>query len=322
MFKLHYKTICVGLGLSICSQIALSDDDIDDVKHKHDHDICTGAAQPILSVADFDGNGIVDDNDIILIKKVEKRDIYYAFYDINVDGELDEEDIKRAKMDLGLESTIADRWLALLFHRVKQYQLYDSPQEATATGFYKITYSLAGHGEHWTNIVDGEDETFLRPAGLNVTKKEGFVKGVFWAIDAAPVFEGGATDYPTPGGEWETQRVVAYADQPPRFTGRPDEKWHTHAGLCITVEMMDTGPELVVNQHTTFAECQARPSLIKDPQTGYNSWRNLWMLHAWMFDLNPNGFFANTHPCVDPDSPPEEVINGDREVPPFFDHHM
>ena len=48
---------------------------------------------------------------------------------------------------------------------------------------------------------------------------------------------------------------------------------------------------------------------------------NFWMLHVWLFDLNPNGVFGGTHPCVDPDAPPESSINGDREVPPFFAHH-
>jgi hypothetical protein len=306
----------MGVGISLFSAVVMADDDGDE-----DRRICNGAALPILTVADFDGSGVVDQNDMVLIKKARKRENYYAFYDVNVDGKLDKDDIRRAEMDIGLQSTPSDRVLALLFHRVKQYQIMDSRQEINATGFYKITYSLAGHGEHWSNFIDGDEETFLRPAGLNVTKKDGEIKGVYWAIDAVPVFENGATDYPQPGGEWETQRVIAYADQPPTYTGRPDETWHTHAGLCITVEMLDQGPDLVLNQHTTFAECQARPSLAKDPQTGYNSWANLWMLHAWMFDFNPNGLFANTHPCVDPDSPPEHVINGDREVPPFFNHH-
>jgi len=42
------------------------------------------------------------------------------------------------------------------------------------------------------------------------------------------------------------------------------------------------------------------------------------MLHVWMFNLNPNGIFAGTHPDVDPDSVSEESLNGDREVPMFF----
>ena len=310
MLKLNYV---VGVGFAFCSSVALAHDD--------DRKICQGAAQPILSVADFDGSGVVDENDIVLLEKAERRGSYYAFYDINVDGKLDDEDIKRAKTDLGMPSVVSDRLLALLFHRVKQFQIMDSRQELNATGFFETTSSLAGHGEHWTNYVDGDQQSFLRPIGLNVPKNEDAVKGLFWAIDAVPVFENGATDYPTPGGEWETQRVVAFSGQPPHYTGRTDEMWHTHAGLCITVEMLDNGPELVLNQFTTFAECQARPSLAKDPRTGYNTWENLWMLHAWMFDLNPNGLFANTHPCVDPDSPPESVINGDREVPPFFSHH-
>ena len=45
---------------------------------------------------------------------------------------------------------------------------------------------------------------------------------------------------------------------------------------------------------------------------------NVWMLHMWMFDLNPNGLFGGTHPDVDPQAPGEEIINGGREVPMWF----
>ncbi|WP_455203523.1 dockerin type I domain-containing protein [Kaarinaea lacus] len=311
MVKKKASLVLGSLGLILGAPTLAADDNI----------ICNGGAKPVLSVADFDANGVVNADDMLLIKKAIKRENYYAFYDVNVDGELDKKDLRRARQDLGMQSTLIDRQLALLFHRVKQYQLVDSKQELQATGFYQIAGSLAGHGEHWTDQVDPVEGDFWRPNGLNVPKNGKSVKGVFWAVDAVPVFENGATDYPLPGGEWETQRVVEFAQHAPKFTVSDEEKWHTHAGLCITVEMRSAGPELVLNQHTTFAECQALPSLVKRPGTDYNFWDNIWMLHAWMFDLNPNGIFANTHPCVDPDSPTEDTINGDRPVPPFFQHH-
>ncbi len=29
-----------------------------------------------------------------------------------------------------------------------------------------------------------------------------------------------------------------------------------------------------------------------------NRWTNFWMIHAWIYKLNPTGLFANTHPDV------------------------
>lgn len=308
------KPIYTLAGLLCLAPVTLLADD-------EEQEICNGGVQPILSVADFNGDGTVTEKDITIIKKAVKKENYYAFYDVNLDGKLDRRDIRRAKHDLGLSSNLTEQLLAYLFHRTKQYQLIDSPEEMMATGFSTIADSIAGHGQHWIDFVDPVEGNFWRPNGLNFSKNDQTVKGVFWSKDAIPVFENGATDYPTPGGLWETQRVIAFADTPPIFTGDPSEVWHTHAGLCITAEGTFESPVISLNQHTTFAECQALPSIYKVPGTNYNPWFNQWMLHAWMFDLNPNGIFGNTHPCVDPQSPDEATINGDRPVPPFFQHH-
>jgi hypothetical protein len=120
------------------------------------------------------------------------------------------------------------------------------------------------------------------------------------------------------------QRVQAFASPPPDFFPDTDaDHWHTHAGLCLTVQDLGNGPEWLTNQHTTYAECQAMPNLMPFEFNGQvgNPWGNFWMLHAWLFYLNPHSVFANTHPCVDPDGLSEEEMNGGREVPPFFQMH-
>ena len=119
-------------------------------------------------------------------------------------------------------------------------------------------------------------------------------------------------------------RVIAFAGHAPKFTSSPHEQWHTHAGLCFTTETVDGKKRIVLNQHTAFLECQAIPSEDKlgtSPIGPVNPWVNIWMLHVWMFDLNPNGLFANTHPCLDPHAVDEATINNGRPVPPFFQHH-
>ena len=288
-----------------------------------------GDPDPILSLPDFNGSGVVDNADVVLIKSALKKDLYVAFYDINADGYLNYGDLYKTWRAIGKTSTALDRQKAYIFHQVKQFQLVDSREELNAMLVDRATSALAGHGEHWQNeigylTVIGEAQPYpLRAEGLNVSADGKSVKGMFWGKAAVPVFENGATDYPTPGGAWTNSRVIAFADMPPKFTASEHERWHTHAGLCVTADAASNpeGFKIVLNQHTTFAECQAIPSVWNTPEDPINTWLNIWMLHAWMFDLNPNGFFAGTHPCVDPDAPSEDTINGGREVPEFFQHH-
>ncbi len=292
-----------------------------------------GAPASILTTADVDGSGTVDKSDVKLMKKVLKRKKYVAFYDLNADGKFNKKDVEMAKQDLGNVSTPLDRDMAKLFHQVKQFGVVDTTIELKAMGQLKFADSLAGHGQHWINLK-GRDAAvgrglseFYRPEGTNVPEKGDQVAGLFWAQAAIPVFENGATDYPTPGGAWMTSRVIAFAGNPPDFTSANSaiEIWHKHPGLCITVEDVDGTEKLVLNQQTTFLQCQLMPSIRKLGKTAngteINPWVNMWMFHVWMFDLNPNGIFANTHPCIDPDAPSEQEINGGREVPPFFKIH-
>ena len=310
---IYFSSVLLGCVIPLTT--ALADED----HHEHNK-ICQGSAPPILETADFDGNGIVNQNDIVLLKKAKKREIYYAFYDINADGKINRQDIRQAQSDLGKSSSSLDQQKAILFHQVSQFQLTDSKQELAATRYNEIAGSLAGHGEHWFYNLPSSPDNPYRPGGINYSKDDNSAKGVFWSVDALPVFENGATDYPAPGGDWMTSRVIAFAGAAPKLTESPDEHWHTHAGLCVTAQMGASGPEPVLNQHTSFAECQAQPTLFKTAGE-VNAWFNIWMLHGWMFDLNPAGFFANTHACLDQNSPAEHTINGGRTVPEFFMMH-
>ncbi|NRB39903.1 MAG: hypothetical protein HRU20_15785 [Pseudomonadales bacterium] len=137
--------------------------------------------------------------------------------------------------------------------------------------------------------------------------------------------EGGLSTLDWPyGTAWMNERVQAFYGHSPKFTESVDEIWHTHAGLCAVTEA-DGTPAL--HQHTTFLECQQYENIAPDPiavnpETGEpimgNLWVNMWMGHLWMFNLNPEGIFAGTHPHVDPDAIPESSINDGREVPMFF----
>jgi hypothetical protein len=324
----HYSIVnCLYfIILILVSPVIVADENSESNDDDSDKQCLIGVSQ-IQSVADLDGDGSVGQSDKVILKKAIKKRLYYAFYDLNADGKLNRDDLERLKKQIGMNSTVFDQEVAALFHRSKQFQLVDSGEELNAMAYNIGTGSLAGHGEHWNNL-DGDLSIagykladFYKVEGINVPQDRGSVAALFWGQGATPVFANGADDYPTPGGAWENERVVAFAGGPPTFTSSPDELWHTHAGLCITTELRSTGIEIVLNQHTSYTECQAIPSLTTSSITGQNTWINIWMVHMWIYDLNPNGFFANTHPCIDPDAPSEHTINGGREVPPFFAHH-
>lgn len=295
---------------------------------------CGDPAAPLLSVADFDGSGLVDGSDIVQLAKTVAGGQYYAFYDRNADGVLDPNDIKLAAGDINKTSTNFDAELVEWFQRFGYLQTVTGVQQLLQLGYLPGTEALKGHGVHWLNQGGAMATQGLKPAdktdaeGLNVPSDNSRVSALFWGDPVLPLFndpqaEGGLSplDYPQPGGAWESERVQAFATHAPVFTSSPAEYWHPHAGLCVTIQDRGVGPETVLDQHTSFAECQAIPSLVPTGIVYPNAWMNFWMIHVWLYDLNPNGVFGGTHPCIDPDAISEDVANGGREIPPFFQQH-
>jgi len=289
---------------------------------------CMAGAQPIISVSDFDGNGFVDENDISEINSAIHESIYFTIYDRNTDGVINEMDVELAKSELDSVSTSLDQKIASLFHETKFLQQEKGRTRLKSLGFHQGAESIAGHGEHWNNekgsqlIDEGGDIQFEEAVGLNVPKASGRVWALFWGLKAQLEFENGASDYPVAGGVWETEQVVAFSGSPPNFTGDDSEAWHTHAGLCSAPQ--EKNGKLVaehLSQHLSYAQCQTKASVALNIGEE-NGWINIWMLHAWIFVPNPNGLFANTHPCIDQDSPSEDMLNGsDTIIPEFFQHH-
>lgn len=283
---------------------------------------CMDGAEPITSVSDFNADGVVDNMDVSIITSVIDSGIYYTIYDRNVDGAVDQLDLDKVNSELGNSSTALDQEVAALFDSVKHLQLTKTKSELNQKGYSLGTSSLRGHGEHWLNNIgnetisplSGTNSEFSRAEGLNIPKANGEVWALFWGQAANPVFANGADDYPMENGNWMSSQVTSFAATPPAFNEIDHDKWHTHAGLCIT----NNGQTL--NQHISFEACQALP----DSSRGLGElspWINIWMLHAWLFVPNPDGLFANTHRCLDTTEPLESSINGDRTVPEAFHHH-
>lgn len=299
-----------------------------------EHMECGAQAKPLLSVADFDGDGLVDRHDLAWLRKVIREGQYYAIYDRNADNKLDARDLAAAAHDLRKRSTPFDRELVSAFNRFRQFQTITSTAELVQLGFLAGTQPLQGHGMHWLSPSGAASTQGFKLAdvnlaeGVNVPAIGDSVWAMFWGDPAQPLFEDSsspsglsALDYPNPGGAWETKPVQAFATMPRQFFSSNAENWHPHAGLCAIAEDHGQGLQIVVHQHMTFAACQALPSVAPTGIVYRNAWMNFWMMHLWLFNLNPNGPFGETHPCLDPSAPPEDSINGDRPVPPFFQMH-
>ena len=299
--------------------------------------------RPLLSVADFNGDGIVDRRDINRISRAisqsRRSGEYIAFFDYNADERLDGRDIAAATLDLGLESSALDQQIVQWYNIGGHFQ-NKGKEYLTDYGFNRFTPSLKGHGEHWMNapgfaaLSPGNHADKNSIQGLNLaTEGDQTAKALFWGEAAIPLFndpnapDGLSTlDWPH-GTAWMSERVQAFAGHAPKFTDSHHEKWHTHAGLC---GVYDDAGEIHLHQHTSFVECQsyynARPRVIgQNPETGEpvmgNAWVNIWMVHVWLYELNPDGIFAGTLHGLDPGAKHEGSINDGREVPMYFRMH-
>ncbi|MDH5230264.1 MAG: hypothetical protein OEZ58_15360 [Gammaproteobacteria bacterium] len=287
---------------------------------------CMAGAEPIISVADFNADGMVDGADLDELDSQLNSDTFHTLYDRNIDGKIDSSDRDLAQADIGLSSSELDRSIVGLFKSTQYLQEVSRRYELGELGFHKGADSIAGHGEHWNNdrggdlIEKGGELDFEEAIGLNVPYASAKVWALFWGLKAEPVFENGATDYPAPGGDWETQQVIAFSDTPPSFTGHESEVWHTHAGLCNAAQERNGNVISNFTQHESYASCQARESGFQNIGEKI-PWDNMWMLHAWIFVPNPKGLFANTHPCLDPNAPSEDELNKGKTIPEFFQHH-
>ena len=304
-----------------------------------DSAMCGDQAPPLLSVADFDADGKVTAKDIISLKTVIKDDVYYALYDRNGDGVLNHADISLAARDMNSSSSQTDIDLANMYLRFQDLQNISGFDTIKSMGFEALGGPLAFHGQHWMtwkalfSVAGFSSADPMQVEGLNILSDGSDIPALFWGEAATPLFhddmaESGLSklDWPSLTGEWIYKRVQEFEDSPPDFFPDTDQdKWHKHAGLCITQTDEGNGPRWNIDQHLSKAECDAKPNLKKVYNFNIgryvNLWGNIWMLHVWQYDLNPNGVFANTHPCIEPDAASENDINGDRVVPHFFQHH-
>lgn len=250
---------------------------------------CDGELEPVLDVADFDGNGVVDGQDVKLVTQAVNSGKYVAFYDRNADEKLDHRDIRATARQTGTESPKVDQQIASVFWATESYR---NLQNAMQAGFIPFTQAFHGHGVHWANPYDGRFDKNFQPAvpeGLNYSK-DGELLAVFYYYgnffsSAAPAPEGFAGD---------------------------EDHWHTHIGSCFGgVDYSDPTydpSELDYNQCMSPQECYAYTGSTETIWTP-----KFYMLHLWLYDLNPCGRFAGTHPDAAVGEP--DVPNHDAQCP-------
>lgn len=242
-------------------------------------------ATPILSVADFDGNGTVDADDLDLVNRQRKAE-YIAFYDRDADGDLDAQDVAATARDMGASSTALDQELADLFWATEKYR---NQAAAIDDGFIPFTPAFAGHGYHYAKHYESGDLDYTfeadNPEGLNYDEN-----GELWAV----FHYAGANPDPANGPGWNP-----FAMAPAGYTGHHD-MWHHHAGACF-IGLDYDDPEMD-SDNLGFHECIGPGQCgMMAYMSGTSDFRwnpKFYMLHVWLYKLNPCGLFAGEHPDI------------------------
>lgn len=231
-----------------------------------DDDMCLAGAEPLLSVADFTGDGLVDNRDLLLLGRVIQNDRYVAFYDRNADGHINARDLDLANQDLGKVSSGLDQDIARVYWGTTRYR---NLGQAALDGYEPTTQVVAGHGRHWMEASLMKDATYpalpqlSAPAGLNYDE-EGTLQAVFW---------GQPTAFPV--GSLPPPQIFSQA-----------QMWHGHNQACITNYGLIK--QVKYTENIDPAQCD---------RIGGES-GTFYMLHLWLYRLNPDGAFAMTHPCA------------------------
>ena len=254
-------------------------------------------AMPLLTVADFDGNGVVNQNDIKDLKSrinsIEGSEGYHPLYDLNADGQLDSQDENLAVETLGKEVSLLDQQIAQATQATIKYYGPNGLENAIADGYIPLTPEIKGHGSHWYNpgliaeVGNLENLDIKRPIGLNYDEQSNLVAVNY--IRLPQILEGNPLE------------VDPEDDLPPAsFDTLTADDWHFHVNVWRITGIGDLNPESVYVEDNVPSE--VIPSRLEQidsfPELDQGYIPKFWMLHAWIHSLNPKGVFANTNPNV------------------------
>ncbi len=284
------------------------------------HDNTPNSITKLLTVADFNGDGEVDRNDIDDIisryNSTKGDDLYHPLYDRDADGDIDVDDIIEAVGTLGSDVPLIDQQIAQVTQATMQYYGSNGQDQALADGYIPFTQEVKGHGIHYYNptlaseIGNLEELDLMnlkRPVGLNYDA-QGNLIALFYI--RTPQRQETTPDNPL--GELF---VKEEDDHPPAvsFDTLTTEDWHTHRSAWAT------GIGNLNSESVYFEEDVRVTDILKRlqdtnfqlfPESDKDYSPKFWMLHGWFHSFNPNGTFAITNPNVGIYAPQELGVHG------------
>lgn len=275
----------------------------EDQSHSADenHQETQDSAIPILSVADFNGDGSVNNIDIEDLAarngSVEGEDLYHPLYDLNANGTIDDQDLTEANNDLGVNVPLLDQQISQATQATMKYYGSEGQEQAIADGYLPSTQEAMGHGIHYYNptlaneIGNSAELDIERPVGLNYDN-EGNLTAVFYL--RFPETQVATADNPLAG------LMIDPADDfpPASFDTLTADDWHHHHDAWITglgnpnsesVYFEEDVPLEIVGSRLEQIDSQLFP----ESDQLFNP--KFLMLHGWFHSFNPDGTFAITN---------------------------
>lgn len=260
------------------------------------------SAIPLLTVADFDGDGQVDIADLKdLVSRYNSADgdeLYHPLYDLNADGEINGHDIVQAVSTYGEDVPLLDQQIAQATQATMKYYGSEGQENAIADGYIPFTQEVMGHGIHYYNpaladeIGNSQELDIERPVGLNYDI-EGNLEAVFYI--RSPETQEATLENPL-----AALLVDPTDDFPPSsFDDLPDGAWHHHQNAWAT-GIGNLNSELVYFEEDVPLDSvvsrlqQNNFQLFPESDQDYSP--KFWMIHGWFHSLNSAGTFANTNP--------------------------
>lgn len=217
----------------------------------------TSVAPAILSQPDFNGDGIVNYKDVLIVNfKVLQGRVtgrYDAIFDRNSDGKVDALDVRATLSSIGNKSSELDLQLVEIYKDTKSFYSNFGILSAILNGYTAFTPAFQGHGEHWVN-VSRIAEVLTKPKaelthtdyiGINVEPLGGGllerkVLGVFYLIQPDNLTElwNNFVSTAQDGDEEINFGIPEYQEIPDIFADDPlfsphVENWHQHNSVYI-----------------------------------------------------------------------------------------
>lgn len=270
--------------------------------------------QPLLTVADFNGDGTVNNTDLEDLSDRIINSNYHPLYDLNTDSVLSGADLDLALAMVGSEVPLLDQQIAQATQATMKYYGEGGLERAFADGYGFFTHEWNGHGIHLfnpiiTSLFGNSTELVIdQPVGLNFDA-EGNLQAVFYI--RLPKLLSGAEQNPLNANfllnqEYQINNQITIDpndDFPPNsFDTLTEDDWHTHENVVISGLGSQDYNLLYFEESLPSEDFNARiANKIENgelffPLSDYIQSPKFWMLHGWFHTLNTEGVFGNLNP--------------------------